>query len=55
MIEEMIREWSSRLTLSSGDNLTGFVMDADWALGALDVVSDVNVMQSVRICPSFLF
>jgi hypothetical protein len=46
MIEEIIREWSSRLTLSSGDNLTGFTMDADWALGELERVSDVNVMRS---------
>jgi hypothetical protein len=46
MIEEIIRDWSCRLTLSSGDNLTGFMMDADWALGELEAVTDVTVSPS---------
>src|SRR3954452_14486223 len=46
MIEEIIREWSSRLPLSSGDNLTGFIMDADWALGAIEGAKEVNVSRS---------
>jgi len=43
MIEEIIREWSSRLPRSSGDNLTGFIMDADWALGEIEGAKEVDV------------
>jgi hypothetical protein len=46
MIEEIIREWSSRLPRSSGDNLTGFIMDADWALGEIEGAREVNVNRS---------
>ncbi len=48
MIERVIADIASRLPPSSGDNLTGFVIDADHFLDACESLESVNVDRSTN-------
>lgn len=46
IIEELIKEWSARLRLSSGDDLGGFLLDVDFAFDEVSGVTSVNCADS---------
>jgi len=43
MIEEIIRDWIRQYPISSGDDLIGFILDAEHALSRSELVANVRV------------